>query len=215
LTAQTNMPKCTTDSGATHPWPHASDDGSALPRFEKPLPTLLSVIAGIVDLTVFLTPGNIFTAHITGNVALVAALVVRGGRMNLAEVLTIPFRHRRCHPVATRQSIGQTRSGPGAVAPPGSVSSARWRVDFQRQHQTVGGPSPLACGSERGKGFGRDVCIRRESAERQPQQQGTHGGLRFNAPLPLYFHNTMSLGYVRNMLSPQYFPSGMPAKTEQ
>ncbi len=25
----------------------------------------------------------------------------------------------------------------------------------------------------------------------------------------------MSLGYVRNMLSPQFFPPGMPAKTEQ
>jgi porin len=40
-------------------------------------------------------------------------------------------------------------------------------------------------------------------------------GLRFNEPLPLRFHNTMSLGYVRNMLSPQFFPPGMPAKTEQ
>jgi carbohydrate-selective porin OprB len=40
-------------------------------------------------------------------------------------------------------------------------------------------------------------------------------GLRFNEPLPLHFHNTMSLGYVRNMLSPQFFPPGMPAKTEQ
>ncbi len=40
-------------------------------------------------------------------------------------------------------------------------------------------------------------------------------GLRFNEPLPLHFHNTMSLGYVRNMFSPQFFPPGMPAKTEQ
>src|SRR5260370_18631999 len=40
-------------------------------------------------------------------------------------------------------------------------------------------------------------------------------GLRFNEPLPVPFHNTMSLGYVRNMLSPQFFPPGMPAKTEQ
>jgi porin len=39
--------------------------------------------------------------------------------------------------------------------------------------------------------------------------------LRFNDPLPVNFHNTMSLGYVRNMLSPQFFPPGMPAKTEQ
>jgi porin len=40
-------------------------------------------------------------------------------------------------------------------------------------------------------------------------------GLRFNEPLPVNFHNTMSLGYVRNMLSPQFFPPGMPPKTEQ
>jgi porin len=41
-------------------------------------------------------------------------------------------------------------------------------------------------------------------------------GLRFNEPLPLHIHNTMSLGYVRNSLSPQFLPAGTPpAKTEQ
>jgi porin len=41
-------------------------------------------------------------------------------------------------------------------------------------------------------------------------------GLRFNEPLPLHIHNTMSLGYVRNNLSSQFLPPGMPAfKTEQ
>jgi porin len=41
-------------------------------------------------------------------------------------------------------------------------------------------------------------------------------GLRFNEPLPLKIHNTMSLGYVRNNLSSQFLPAGMPAfKTEQ
>lgn len=41
-------------------------------------------------------------------------------------------------------------------------------------------------------------------------------GLRFNEPLPLRFHNTMSVGYVRNSLSPQFLPSGMPPwKPEQ
>jgi porin len=40
-------------------------------------------------------------------------------------------------------------------------------------------------------------------------------GLRFNEPLPLGFHNTMSLGYVRNSLSPDFLPTGMAAwKTE-
>jgi porin len=36
-------------------------------------------------------------------------------------------------------------------------------------------------------------------------------GLRFNEPLPVNFHNTMSLGYVRNSLSPQFLSPGMPA----
>ena len=41
-------------------------------------------------------------------------------------------------------------------------------------------------------------------------------GLRFNEPLPLNIHNTMSLGYVRNSLSPQFLPPGTPTwKTEQ
>ena len=41
-------------------------------------------------------------------------------------------------------------------------------------------------------------------------------GLRFNEPLPLKFHNTMSLGYVRNSLSSQFLQPGMRAfKTEQ
>jgi porin len=41
-------------------------------------------------------------------------------------------------------------------------------------------------------------------------------GLRFNEPLPLRIHNTMSLGYVRNNLSQQFLPPGTPAfKTEQ
>jgi porin len=39
-------------------------------------------------------------------------------------------------------------------------------------------------------------------------------GLRFNEALPLHFHNTMSLGYVRNSLSSQFLPPGTPGKTE-
>ena len=41
-------------------------------------------------------------------------------------------------------------------------------------------------------------------------------GLRFNEPLPVNFHNTMSLGYVRNNLSSQFLlPGTPPFKTEQ
>jgi carbohydrate-selective porin OprB len=35
-------------------------------------------------------------------------------------------------------------------------------------------------------------------------------GLRFNEPLPLRIHNTMSFGYVRNSLSQQFRPRGTP-----
>jgi len=57
---------------------------------EHRLPALLAVIAGMVDLTGFLTLGNIFTAHITGNLVVLAAVIVRGGPVNPAQVLAIP-----------------------------------------------------------------------------------------------------------------------------
>src|SRR2546428_6136431 len=84
------MSMSTTDSGVAHPWPHPADDASALSRLEKRLPSLLSVIAGMVDLVGFFTLGNIFTGHITGNLVVIAAVLVRGGRLNLAQALAIP-----------------------------------------------------------------------------------------------------------------------------
>jgi uncharacterized membrane protein YoaK (UPF0700 family) len=84
------MPISTTDSGAAHPWPHPLAGASALARLETRLPTLLSVIAGMVDLIGFLSLGNLFTAHITGNLVVIAALAVHGAPMNLAQVLAIP-----------------------------------------------------------------------------------------------------------------------------
>jgi uncharacterized membrane protein YoaK (UPF0700 family) len=79
------MPMSTTDRG-TDPL----EDPAALSRLERRLPTLLSVIAGMVDLIGFLTLGNIFTAHITGNLVVFAAVLVRGGPLNLAQALAIP-----------------------------------------------------------------------------------------------------------------------------
>jgi uncharacterized membrane protein YoaK (UPF0700 family) len=65
------------------------DDSMTLARLEERLPPLLSVIAGMVDLTGFFTLGNIFTAHITGNLVVAAAAAVRGGPLNLAQALAI------------------------------------------------------------------------------------------------------------------------------
>jgi uncharacterized membrane protein YoaK (UPF0700 family) len=44
----------------------------------------------MVDLTGFLTLGNVFTAHITGNLVLIGALIVRGGHVNPAQILAVP-----------------------------------------------------------------------------------------------------------------------------
>jgi len=44
----------------------------------------------MVDLIGFLSLGNLFTAHITGNLVVIAALVVHGGPVNPAQILAIP-----------------------------------------------------------------------------------------------------------------------------
>lgn len=80
----------TTENGRTHPGPSSSDEKPGRSRLENHLPTLLSVIAGMVDLTGFLSLGSLFTAHITGNIVVVAALVVRRGQINPAQIMAIP-----------------------------------------------------------------------------------------------------------------------------
>jgi uncharacterized membrane protein YoaK (UPF0700 family) len=67
-----------------------SDGAAALSRLQEHLPPLLSIVAGMVDLIGFFTLGNIFTAHITGNLVLVTASAVHGGPINLAQALAIP-----------------------------------------------------------------------------------------------------------------------------
>ena len=78
------------NSGALSIAVRSRDAAAVLARLEDRLPPLLSVIAGMVDLTGFFTLGNIFTAHITGNLVVATALVVRGGPVNPAQLLAIP-----------------------------------------------------------------------------------------------------------------------------
>ena len=74
---------------AEHAGAGASHAATMPSRAEPWLPTLLSVIAGMVDLIGFLSLG-IFTAHITGNIVVVGALIVRHNRVNPAQILAIP-----------------------------------------------------------------------------------------------------------------------------
>jgi len=44
----------------------------------------------MVDVIGFLSLGKIFTAHVTGNLVMIAALLVRGGPPNMAQILAVP-----------------------------------------------------------------------------------------------------------------------------
>jgi len=67
---------------------HTRKESHLLSPWEVRLVTLLSVIAGMVDLIGFMTLGNIFTAHITGNLVLISAAFLR--EVNPAQALAIP-----------------------------------------------------------------------------------------------------------------------------
>lgn len=77
------------ESSSLHPPPYTSSDNADVARLQRQLPPLLSVIAGMVDVIGFVSL-KLFTAHITGNLVVIAALVVRGGPPNMAQVLAVP-----------------------------------------------------------------------------------------------------------------------------
>src|SRR3989442_14623389 len=54
------------------------------------LPAVLSTTAGAVDVIGFLALGGLFTAHITGNVVIVAAHYVTGGFSQIGPLLADP-----------------------------------------------------------------------------------------------------------------------------
>jgi uncharacterized membrane protein YoaK (UPF0700 family) len=59
-------------------------------RGMKLLPALLSIIAGSVDAIGFLGLGGLFTAHVTGNLVILAAHLVSGGTAAVAPMLSVP-----------------------------------------------------------------------------------------------------------------------------
>jgi len=73
------------------------------------------------------------------------------------------------------------------------ASQALWRVDPQG-----------------GKGLDGTFAYDWSPADINRNNTLLTAGLRFNEPLPLHIHNTMSLGYVRNSLSSQFLPAGAP-----
>jgi uncharacterized membrane protein YoaK (UPF0700 family) len=56
----------------------------------KLLPTLLSIIAGSVDAIGFVGLGGLFTAHVTGNLVILAAHLVSGGEASVGPMLSVP-----------------------------------------------------------------------------------------------------------------------------
>src|SRR5438270_12812541 len=55
------------------------------------LPVVLSTTAGAVDIICFLALGGLFTAHITGNVVILAAHYITGGFSEVGPLLSVPL----------------------------------------------------------------------------------------------------------------------------
>jgi porin len=73
------------------------------------------------------------------------------------------------------------------------ANQALWRVD-----------------PKRGKGLDGTFAYDWSPANINRNNKVLTAGLRFNEPLPLSIHNTMSLGFVQNSLSPQFLPHNSP-----
>jgi uncharacterized membrane protein YoaK (UPF0700 family) len=75
---------------------HPGTDTPSVPSVDaslglKLLPALLSVTAGSADVISFLGLGGLFTAHITGNLVIVAVHIVVGGKEPVAPMLAVPI----------------------------------------------------------------------------------------------------------------------------
>jgi uncharacterized membrane protein YoaK (UPF0700 family) len=73
--------------------PEQTIDGALFPAPSSGtglLPSVLSVVAGSTDIISFLGLGGLFTAHITGNLAILAAHVASSSTVEVAQILSVP-----------------------------------------------------------------------------------------------------------------------------
>jgi uncharacterized membrane protein YoaK (UPF0700 family) len=77
------------------------------------LPAVLSTTAGAVDVIGFLALGGLFTAHITGNVVVVAAHYVTGGFSEVGPLLAVPV-FVAVLGVVTAASVAAKKAGYGS-----------------------------------------------------------------------------------------------------
>jgi uncharacterized membrane protein YoaK (UPF0700 family) len=77
---------------------------------------MLSAIAGMSDAIGFITLGGLFTAHVTGNAVVIAALLVKGGPIHLPHILAIPV-FMIAVAIVWFVATSARRSGPAPIAP--------------------------------------------------------------------------------------------------
>src|SRR5215471_6027289 len=88
LERRVEMPMPTPSNPVDHSAP-PSTGSPDVTRLRDRLPPVLCVVAGMVDVISFVSL-KLFTAHVTGNLVVIAALLVRGGPPNLAPILAVP-----------------------------------------------------------------------------------------------------------------------------
>src|SRR6266851_7325278 len=89
----------------------------------RALPFILSVIAGSTDIVGFLGLNGLFTAHVTGNIVIIAAHVIAGERTTLSAILAVPVFHAgRLLGAPARRTH---RAGTSGIAV-GSTAFAAW-----------------------------------------------------------------------------------------
>ena len=87
------LPRVNDSEGGRQPVRSERADRGAVatwPRINWWLPAILSTTAGAVDVIGFLVFGGLFTAHITGNLVVIAAHYVTGGFGQVGPILAVP-----------------------------------------------------------------------------------------------------------------------------